>query len=110
MRSSPRLAALAGTLSLLLCSCAPASTFSPSPVPKANVTSLLEATPVEYYPLADGSIPDSDLLNSAEYIELPGGTPEDWRYRTAVGRYACWEDFMVNTADGWRFSEFHLPY
>lgn len=91
---------------MLLC---PSFHVQPFPVPKANVTSLLEATPVEYYPLADGSIPDSDLLNSAEYIELPG-TPEDWRYRTAVGRYACWEDFMVNTADGWRFSEFHLPY
>lgn len=140
MRSSPRLAALAGALSLLLCSCAPASAPSAAPtaVPTAEtvpteVPPTLDEPPlwdwveeqpapdflekeqqelflraftaatflmgcstssVSYFPLADGSVPDSDLLNSAEYIELPG-TPEGWRYRTAVGRYARWEDFKA---------------
>lgn len=49
---------------------------------------------VSEFPLADGSLPDADLLNSAEYLELPG-TPEGWHYREAVGRYARWEDFRA---------------
>lgn len=49
---------------------------------------------VDEYPTKDGTVPDADLLNSAEYVALPNG-PEDLKYRAAVGRYARWDDFKA---------------
>lgn len=50
---------------------------------------------VDNFPNWDGSELDAETRNSYELVEVPGALSEGWRYDTAVGRYARWDDFKA---------------
>lgn len=50
---------------------------------------------VDNFPNWDGSELDAETRNSYELVEVPGALSDGWRYATAVGRYARWDDFKA---------------
>lgn len=61
----------------------------------ANFLMGCSTSSVDNFPNWDGSELDAETRNSYELVEVPGALSEGWRYDTAVGRYARWDDFKA---------------